>query len=69
MRLIRKPFRPRRSPILALKLNSPKYESWGVWLNGKSEIGGIKTAKSLFRDNADDLNEPRNKNVEQIRAG
>ena len=48
MRLIRKPFRPRRSPMLAQKLNNPKYESWGVWLNGFNAIGATKTVKSGF---------------------
>ena len=47
MRLIRKPFRPKRSPMLAQKLNSPKYESWGVWLNGFNAIGATKTVKSF----------------------
>lgn len=69
MRLIRKPFRPKRSPMLALKLNSPKYESWGVWLNGLSEIGGIKTARSVFSNDMDDRIEPRIENVEQSHAG
>ena len=34
MRLVRKPVRPRRSPLLALKLDNPKYESWRTWLDG-----------------------------------
>ncbi len=59
MRLIRKPFRPKRSPMLAQKLNNPKYESWGVWLNGLSEIGGTKTVKSVFTDNLDGCIEPQ----------
>lgn len=34
MGLVRKPVRPRRSPLLALKLDNPKYESWRTWLDG-----------------------------------
>ncbi len=33
MTLIRKPVRPHRSPLLLLKLNNPKYESWKTWLD------------------------------------
>ena len=40
MRLIRKPFRPKRSPLLLLKLNNPKYHSWKTWLDGAHwEVG------------------------------
>ena len=34
MKLIRKPVRPTRSPLLLLKLSNPKYESWKTWLDG-----------------------------------
>jgi 5-methylcytosine-specific restriction endonuclease McrA len=34
MSLIRKPTRPKRSPLLVLKLSNPKYESWNTWLDG-----------------------------------
>ncbi len=34
MKLVRRPFRPHRNPLLALKLNNPKYESWRTWLDG-----------------------------------
>jgi len=34
MKLVRKPTRPERSPLLALKLDNPKYESWKTWLEG-----------------------------------
>ena len=34
MSLVRKPMRPKRSPLLALKLHNPKYESWRTWLDG-----------------------------------
>ena len=33
MRLIRKPFKPRRNPLLKLKLRSQKYESWKAFLD------------------------------------
>ena len=33
MKLIRTPVRPRRSPLLAIKLGNPKYESWKTFLN------------------------------------
>jgi 5-methylcytosine-specific restriction endonuclease McrA len=32
MALQRKPFRPKRSPLLSVKLHNPKYESWKTWL-------------------------------------
>ena len=28
MQLIRQPVKPRRSPLLSVKLGNPKYESW-----------------------------------------
>jgi len=33
MRLIRKPVRPQRSPVLHLKLGNPKYQSWKTFLD------------------------------------
>ena len=40
MMLIRKPVRPKRSPLLLLKLNNPKYQSWKTWLDGAHwEVG------------------------------
>jgi 5-methylcytosine-specific restriction endonuclease McrA len=40
MRLVRKPARPKRNPMLTLKLENPKYESWRTWLDGVCwEIG------------------------------
>ena len=69
MRLIRKPFHPKRSPMLAQKLNNPKYKSWGVWLNGLSEIGGTKAAKSILTDDFDACMETHDENVEKSRAG
>jgi 5-methylcytosine-specific restriction endonuclease McrA len=34
MKLVAKPTRPKRSPLLMLKLRNPKYESWRTWLDG-----------------------------------
>ena len=34
MKLVRHPARPKRNPLLALKLNNPKYEIWRTWLDG-----------------------------------
>jgi 5-methylcytosine-specific restriction endonuclease McrA len=34
MKLVRRPTRPKRNPLLMLKLNNPKYESWRTWLDG-----------------------------------
>ncbi len=40
MKLFRKPAKPKRNPMLALKLENPKYESWRTWLDGVCwEIG------------------------------
>jgi 5-methylcytosine-specific restriction endonuclease McrA len=40
MKLIHIPVRPSRNPMLILKLKSPKYKSWCVWLDGAHwEIG------------------------------
>jgi len=40
MKLHRKPFRPKRSPLLTLKLRNPKYESWKNWLEEAAwEVG------------------------------
>jgi hypothetical protein len=33
MQLIRKPVEPRRNPLMLLRLQSPKYHSWRVFLN------------------------------------
>jgi 5-methylcytosine-specific restriction endonuclease McrA len=33
MKLVRPPIRPKRSPLLSLKLRNPKYESWKSWLD------------------------------------
>lgn len=34
MHLVAKPTRPKRSPLLAMKLRNPKYESWRTWIDG-----------------------------------
>jgi 5-methylcytosine-specific restriction endonuclease McrA len=34
MKLVRPPTKPPRHPVLVLKLQSPKYESWRTWLEG-----------------------------------
>jgi 5-methylcytosine-specific restriction endonuclease McrA len=34
MRLVRHPFKPKRNPLIVLKLENPKYESWRGWLDG-----------------------------------
>ena len=34
MKLFRRPAKPKRNPMLALKLENPKYESWRTWLDG-----------------------------------
>ena len=40
MNLVRRPVKPKRNPLLALKLDNPKYESWRTWLDGAHwEIG------------------------------
>lgn len=33
LKLIRRPIRPKRSPLLAIKLGNPKYASWKTFLN------------------------------------
>lgn len=41
MKLARRPFKPKRNPLLLLKLENPKYASWKTWLDGVSwDIGG-----------------------------
>ncbi|MBN2024829.1 MAG: HNH endonuclease [Pirellulales bacterium] len=34
MKLIGKPFRPKRSPLMLMKLHNPKYQSWRIWIEG-----------------------------------
>lgn len=33
MTLVRQPFKPKRSPLLSMKLGNPKYESWKTFLD------------------------------------
>ena len=41
MKLARRPFKPKRNPLLLLKLENPKYASWKTWLEGVSwDVGG-----------------------------
>ena len=42
MRLVSRPIKPKRNPMLLLKLSSPKYESWKVWLDGVQWDLGIR---------------------------
>ena len=40
MKLVRRPVKPKRNPLLLLKLDNPKYESWRTWLDDAHwEIG------------------------------
>jgi len=34
MKLVAKPIRPKRSPLITLKLRNPKYECWHTWVEG-----------------------------------
>ena len=34
MKLVRRPVKPKRNPMLILKLSNPKYETWRIWLDG-----------------------------------
>lgn len=38
MKLIRKPTRPRQNPLLAIKLDNPKYEMWRTFLGGGNSM-------------------------------
>jgi len=42
MTLVRRPLRPKHNPLMALKLENPKYTSWRTWLN----IGATSDALS-----------------------
>jgi len=40
MKLVAKPIRPKRSPLITLKLRNPKYECWRIWVEAvHSEVG------------------------------
>ena len=41
MTLVRRPFKPKRNPVLAMKLDNPKYAAWRTWLQGVYwDLGG-----------------------------
>lgn len=41
MKLVAPPVRPKRSPLLTVRLHNPKYEVWRTWLDGTCyELGG-----------------------------
>lgn len=41
MKLIQAPVRPKRNPVLLMRLDNPKYESWRTWLDGVYwDVGG-----------------------------
>jgi 5-methylcytosine-specific restriction endonuclease McrA len=41
MKLVQTPVRPKRNPLLLMKLSNAKYESWRTWLNGAYwDVGG-----------------------------
>jgi hypothetical protein len=41
MKLVQVPVRPKRNPLLVMKLSNAKYESWRTWLNGVHwDVGG-----------------------------
>lgn len=42
MQLVRAPARPTRNPAIALKLGSPKYQTWRTWLDGVYWDIGLK---------------------------
>ena len=40
MKLVCRPVKPKRNPMLILKLSNPKYVTWRTWLDGVQwEIG------------------------------
>jgi len=41
MKLVRQPVRPRRSPLLSLKLGNPKYASWKSWVDAAYCEAGV----------------------------
>lgn len=42
MKLVTKPVRPKRSPLIMLKLRNPKYESWRTWVEGAYCDAGLR---------------------------
>jgi 5-methylcytosine-specific restriction endonuclease McrA len=41
MKLLRQPVKPKRSPLLSLKLNNPKYASWRVFVDNPSAVADV----------------------------
>ena len=41
MKLLRPPIKPKRSPLLSLKLNNPKYASWRVFVDNPSAVADV----------------------------
>jgi len=41
MKLVAPPIRPKRSPLLTLKLHNPKYEIWRTWLDTAAREVGV----------------------------
>jgi len=54
MKLIRKPFRPKRSPLMLMKLDNPKYRSWRVWLDGAHRLDEEEPAAEAVPSSLDD---------------
>jgi hypothetical protein len=49
MRLVARPVRPKRSPLLTMKLRNPKYATWSTWLEGSHyQALAIRTEASSF---------------------
>jgi 5-methylcytosine-specific restriction endonuclease McrA len=41
MKLVAKPIRPKRSPLITMKLRNPKYECWRTWVDGAPVEAGV----------------------------
>ena len=55
MHLTRKPVKPKRSPVLHLKLGNPKYQSWKTFLDNaywEVELSSRRAGKTLARKRA-----------------
>jgi 5-methylcytosine-specific restriction endonuclease McrA len=49
MKLVARPVRPKRSPLLTLKLRNPKYATWRTWLEGSHyQASAIRTEAVSF---------------------
>ena len=47
MRLVQQPYRPKHNPLMALKLENPKYACWKTWVNLGSMTAPSSTQNSL----------------------